>query len=317
MKILLIDGNNLGWMSFSQAPLTYDGKRVEMIFIGLNMLRKYIVDFEPDDCCVIWDGGHDSRRKKLFPQYKRKKKRELTKVEEYEKNAFFQQLKEFQKVLGSFEIPQIRCKGREADDIIYNVIASHKLESEFILVSTDKDFYQLLDCQKNVRIYSPGKKKEVTIKNVEKEFGIPIENYVEYKAMVGDPSDNLPGVKGLGPVAAKWLVNSVFIPQKGDIKDKIKRWSASHARLVGLLGDNIETFKLMKTLIQFMAIDSKEVEAGMFGTRTHAMAGYQERILWVLEEYGFDRFLEKFEWFFSPFEQLWRKNENSSFRRSA
>ncbi len=308
MKILLIDGNNLGWMGFGQAPLTYEGKRVEMIFIGLNMIRKYIADFEPDDCCIVWDGGHDSRRKKLFPQYKKKKKRELTEVEEREKDIFFQQLREFQKVISSFEIPQIRCKGREADDIIYNIIADTKLDTEFILTSTDKDFYQLLDSQKNVRIYSPGKKKEIGIKDVEKEFGIPIEYYVEYKAMVGDPSDNLPGITGVGPVAAKWLVNNIIV------KNYNKEATKSNIRIIELLYNNIEVFKLMKDLIRFIAIDNKEIEAGKFGSRTHMLAGYQERILWVLEEYGFDRFLEKFDWFFSPFEILWRKNEESSFR---
>jgi len=315
VKVLLIDGNNLGWRSYGQAPLTYDGKRVEMIFIGLNMLRKYIADFEPDDCCIVWDGGHDSRRKTLFPQYKKKKKRELTEVEKRERDAFFWQLKEFQKVLNSFEIPQIRCKGREADDVIHNIIVSEKSDSvEFILVSTDKDFYQLFHpCyRKNVIIYSPGKKKEISTKDVEKEFGIPIDYYTEYKAMVGDPSDNLPGIKRLGSVAAKWLVNNII---SREIRHQnIER---SDRRKVDLLYDNIETFHLMRNLIQFMSIDNKEIEAGKFGTRTHMLAGYQERILWVLKKYGFDRFLKKFEWFFSPFEILWRKNEKSNFRRSA
>jgi DNA polymerase-1 len=283
-----------------------------MIFIGLNMLRKYIADFEPDDCCIVWDGGHDSRRKKLFPQYKRKKKRELTEAEEREKDAFFQQLREFQKVLNSFEIPQIRCKGREADDVIYNIVAHTKLDIEFILVSTDRDFYQLLDCPKNVRIYSPGKKKEIGVKDVEKEFGIPIEHYVEYKAMVGDPSDNLPGIMGVGPVAAKWLVNNVIC-----FEGVGKIITEADKRRIQLLYDNMDRLKLMEELIKFMAIDSKEIEDGKFGSRTHAMAGYQERILWALEEYGFDRFLDKFEWFFSPFEILWRKNEKSDFWRSA
>lgn len=313
MKILLVDGNNLGWRSFGQAPLTYEGKRVEMIFIGLNMLRKYIADFEPDDCCVIWDGGHDSRRKNLFPQYKKKKKKPLTEAEEREKDAFFWQLKEFQKVLGSFEIPQIRCKGREADDVIYNIITKTKSDLvEFVLVSTDKDFYQLLDCPKNVRIYSPGKKKEVIVEDVEKEFGIPIEHYVEYKAMVGDPSDNLPGITGVGPVAAKWLVNNVIC-----FEGVGKTITEADKRRIQLLYDNMDRLKLMEELIKFMDIGSEEIEAGKFGTRTHMLAGYQERILWVLEKYGFERFLDKFEWFFSPFEILWRKNEKSDFRRSA
>ena len=307
MKILLIDGNNLGRMSFGQAPLTHDSKRVEMLFIGLNMIRKYIADFEPDDCCIIWDGGHDSRRKNLFPEYKKKKKKPLTKVEKREKDAFFQQLNEFQKMLDSFEIPQIRCKGREADDVIYNVIIHDKLDSEFILVSTDKDFYQLLDYPRNVRIYSPGKKKEITIKDVEKEFGIPISYYVDYKAIVGDPSDNLPGISGLGPVAAKWLVNNILLREIRH--HNIER---SNRRKVDLLYDNMETFHLMRQLIRLMLIDSKEIEAGKFGTRTFALAGYQERAIWVLQEYGFKRFLDKFEQFFSPFEMLYRKREKNA-----
>jgi len=231
-------------------------------------------------------------------------------VEEQEKDIFFQQLREFQKVLGSFEIPQIRCKGREADDVIYNIITNTKSDLvEFILVSTDKDFYQLFNQSGNVRIYSPGKKKEITAKDVEKEFGIPIDHYVEYKAMVGDPSDNLPGIKGLGEVWARWLVNNVIC-----FEGVGKTITKTNTKKIQLLYDNIDTLKLMEELIQFMDIGSEEIEAGKFGTRTHAMAGYQERILWVLEKYGFDRFLEKFDWFFSPFEILWRKNEKSSFR---
>jgi len=301
--LLIIDGNNFGFRSFGQAPLTYEGKRVEMIFVGLSMLRKYLVDFKPSDCYIVWDGGHDKQRTEIYPEYKRRKK-EYTKIEQREREIFFDQMNRFQRVLNSFEIPQIRCLGREADDIIASLIDKETKVSEFIIISTDKDFYQLWlpPLKKKVRIYSPGKKKEVTKEDVEKELGILIEYFIEYKAMIGDASDNLPGVKGLGPTAARWLVNNILSQETRN--QKVER---SDRRKVDLLFDNIETFHLMRKLIQFVPIDSKEINAGKSESKTIVLAGYEERVVWTLQKHGFNKFLEHFDSFFAPFVRLWRE----------
>jgi len=295
MKTLIIDLNNIGWMAAGIKPLTHNGQRVEVIYVGLNMIRSYIVKFEPDICYVAADGGRDPERMKLYPDYKRRRG-ELTKVEIRERNGFFSQLNELQKVIKMLGIIQYRCKDREADDIIFNLLYE---SNESIIVSTDKDFFQTLN-QKGVEIYSPVKKQIVRAADVEEKYKIPISYFIDHKALTGDPSDNLPGIRGIGDVGATWLINNVFneSTDEGEL-------SKTQLRMMNLLTTNMDTFELMYELIKLKKIGKEELERGRTENRPVAIGNLQERGIAICQRYGFERHQRNISKFLRPFELLW------------
>ena len=113
-------------------------------------------------------------------------------------------VKEFFSLL---EIPSFFYIGYESDDILATI--AHKLKDKYeqiIFITSDKDFFQLLTCNKYL-IYDPMKKKFFNKDNVVEKYGIPTEKFVDYLAIVGDSADNIPGVKGIGPKGAVKLLN--------------------------------------------------------------------------------------------------------------
>lgn len=297
VKKLIIDFNNIGWMSFGICPLTFQNKRIEAIFVGLNMVRSYLVKFEPDICLIAIDGGRDAERMRLYPDYK-KRKGELTEVERRERDIFFDQLYKLREVTRALGIVQYCCKGREADDIICSLLGN----TESIIVSTDKDFYQLLE-KDNVSIYNPVTKGIINAKTVEEKYGIPIRYFVDHKALTGDSSDNLPGVKGIGDKGAEWLINNVF-----DLAMGIKEANKRQQRMVNLLYDNMDTFSLMRELIRLKRIGREELKEGRMEDRPETIEELQERAIAICEEYGFEQNLRNFPKFILPFEILWNKD---------
>ena len=302
MKSIICDGNNLGWMAYGIVPLTHNNRRVEAIFVGLNMVLSYLRSFEPDKLCMVWDGARDAERLKIYPDYKRRTK-ELPEGEKEERDLFFGQLRELQDLMRSFGIPQYKLKGREADDVIFSIIETSNWDGQSIIVSTDKDFFQAL-ADKNVSVYNPVKKMIVAVEDVEKRFDVPIEHVLEYRAMVGDPSDHLPGVKGLGDKWAAWLVNNII---HGDVE--VEDVSKAQASKIKLLFDNLDTYNLMKELMAFKKIGGDELERGRFEDRPGDLGELQERIIVALNDYGFEKHLNNLPSFMKPLEKLWRKGE--------
>lgn len=302
MKSIICDGNNLGWMAYGIVPLTHNNRRVEAIFVGLNMVLSYLRSFEPDKLCMVWDGARDAERLKIYPDYKRRTK-ELPEGEKEERDLFFGQLRELQDLMRSFGIPQYKLKGREADDVIFSIIETSNWDGQSIIVSTDKDFFQAL-ADKNISVYNPVKKMIVAVEDVEKRFDVPIEHVLEYRAMVGDPSDHLPGVKGLGDKWAAWLVNNII---HGDVE--VEDVSKAQASKIKLLFDNLDTYNLMKELMAFKKIGGDELERGRFEDRPGDLGELQERIIVALNDYGFEKHLNNLPSFMKPLEKLWRKGE--------
>jgi len=303
-KSIIVDGNNLGWMAYGIVPLTHNNRRVEAIFIGLNMVLSYLRSFEPEKFCVVWDSSRDAERLKIYPNYKRRRK-ELSEGEQEERKLFFAQLKGFQDLMKTFGIPQYKVKGREADDVIFSIIDTGDWDGESIIVSTDKDFFQALS-DENIRIYNPVKKMIVGLEDVEKRFDIPIEYVLEYRAMAGDPSDNLPGVKGIGDKWAAWLVNNIIREEAVDLNG-FGSLSNSQIGKINLLHDNLDTFNLMKKLMAFKRLSKEELETGRFEDRPVDLGELQERVIVTLQEYGFEKYLNSLPSFIKPFEMLWRK----------
>lgn len=170
----------------------------------LKSLQKVSRDFNADEVIVAWDGHEGSQRKRsMNKDYKAGRKPvrfnrrmiELSPEQELA-NKGYQQVR-LMEYLNEMPVIQLVADFTEADDIIAHVI-NHKNYNGWMktIISSDKDFFQL--CRPDVQIYRPIQKKIVTEKSVIEEFKIHPKNFALARAMAGDPSDNLPGIKGAG-----------------------------------------------------------------------------------------------------------------------
>jgi DNA polymerase-1 len=195
-KTLLVDGNNLFKIGFHGAKeLFYDGNHIGGVFHFINILRKFLEEHNHDKVIVMWDGeSNSSARKLIYPQYKANRTQAGT-DEIYE--SYLTQRGRIKQYLEEVFIRQVEIDNNEADDLIayYCQIAK---DEQIIIFSGDKDLTQLIS--ERVTIYSPVSKQYykngdmITLNKVE----IPHYNVAVCKIFVGDKSDNIDGIQGLG-----------------------------------------------------------------------------------------------------------------------
>ena len=211
--ILIIDAMNTLIRSFSLLKaMNPSGTHVGGLVGFLRSLGYVTRIFDPTRVIVVWDGkGGAGNRKNINPEYKAQRATArithwgLYDTREEEQEALIGQLYRTQDYLECLPLQQLGIEKLEADDIIaYIAKRASSAGKKVTIVSSDKDFYQLID--KKVEVYAPVKKKTFTIDNIKEERGVLPQNYNIVKALLGDNSDNLPGVKGLGikTILSEW-----------------------------------------------------------------------------------------------------------------
>lgn len=205
--ILVIDGNNIIMRSFhtQQGTLcTKEGKPSGCIYGFLNSLKHYLELFSNVDKIICtWDGGRSKWRKSLYPEYKANRSYNDTPEEKEKFDGLWEQINILHEFLPSLGVYSIRMPETEADDIIAAICRN--TEEQKIVVSADKDMLQLID--NTTTIYSPYKEKIISLINFYEETGVTLESYMGYRALVGDKSDNILGISGIGEKTAKNLMN--------------------------------------------------------------------------------------------------------------
>lgn len=197
-KIMLIDGNSIGFANHQANNLTYDGQPVQAIFGVIKTLKRLKETFRDYEPIVLWDGI--SWRYNFYSEYKANRKD--PKIErmkaEYEKQR--PAIKRAIELLG---ISQITAKNLEADDL--GAILSKKysdLGNEVLLVTGDKDWIQLIN--NKVTWFDPIRDRQCNLSNLEDFTGCKnIKQFVDLKCLTGDTSDNVKGVGGIGENRAK------------------------------------------------------------------------------------------------------------------
>ena len=204
-KVLIIDGLNTFIRVFSVIPTTNeDGVHVGGIVGFLKSIGYVINMVSPTRVIIVFDGkGGSTRRRKIYPEYKqnRKTKYRVNRTydfasQEDEKQNMIMQLQRCVEYLDTLPVTVLSYDNIEADDTIGYLTKQVLPESNIIIMSTDKDFLQLANGR--VKIWSPSKKKMYDDKSVFEEFGISSQNYIWYRVLDGDKSDNINGVRGLG-----------------------------------------------------------------------------------------------------------------------
>lgn len=199
---LIVDGNNLAHRVRYTFNLSNRGVDVSVTYGFLRVLDSMMTQFEPTSVMVAWDGGVPEHRRKRIPSYKANRTRGSTPEERATYEDFVRQMQELDQILPYMGVLSIRKKGAEADDLMYHA-AKISIDG-VVIVSTDKDMFQAVD--RRVSVYSPTKEKLYTPEQVEEEFGVPVSQYIEWRALQGDGSDNIEGIHGIGEKTATKLL---------------------------------------------------------------------------------------------------------------
>ena len=258
-RIFLIDAYALiyrSYFAFIQRPLTNSaGENTSAPFGFTRFLLDIREDFAPDYLAVVFDAG-DSFRTEVFPEYKA--------TREKMPDDLRSSLGRIRDIVEAFNDPIVELDGYEADDVI-GTLATRARDAglEAVIVSGDKDFYQLVG--PDIHLMNPGRGGAtgvaadwVTEENASEKFGIPPSQVVDYLALVGDSSDNIPGARGVGPKTALALLE-----QHGDIEALIvNAESLKPPRASKSLQENAEAVRLSKRLVTIMTDLDVELDLG-------------------------------------------------------
>jgi len=202
-KVLLIDSMNTFLRSFAMINhMNPSGAHIGGLTGFLKSIGFAIRHIKPTRVILVFDGtGSTVNKKNLYPEYKAHRKiQRITNWDgfdgkEDEAESIENQLVRLVQYLKCLPVSMLSIDKIEADDVIGYI--ANKLEDEVYIMSADQDFMQLVTPK--VTVYSPIKKKFYTPNLVKEEYGLYPQNFINQKILMGDNSDNIPGVKGLGP----------------------------------------------------------------------------------------------------------------------
>lgn len=200
--VFIVDGYNMFIRSYSAFPqMSSHGYQMGGCIGFLKSLQKLCREYHPTCVYITWEGGGSQRRRKLFPEYKMNRKPgRLNRfyeddIPDSEENKQHQ-LVTLLNILKNVPVCQVYVPDCEGDDIVAHLCRGPLRDRERIIVSADKDMYQLLDDK--TKIYSLYRKRFITSSDLFEEFKIKSHNFAIAKCLCGDDGDNVPGVKGLG-----------------------------------------------------------------------------------------------------------------------
>ncbi|HEX9729244.1 MAG TPA: DNA polymerase I [Gemmatimonadales bacterium] len=266
-RLFLVDGYALIYRAFyamiSRPLTTSRGENTSATWGVANFLLRLLREHQPPYLAWVHDAG-TSFRHVTYPEYKATRE----KLEPELQEVFDQSVQRVTQLLAAFHVPLIVQEGYEADDVIGTLAtAAGQVPLAVVIVSGDKDFYQLIDAR--VSVLNPGRGGPAAVdeqwidpSNATDRLGVPPERVVDYLALVGDASDNVPGVKGVGAKTAVKL-----IAEFGGLEDILARAgevSAKRAR-EALLRDG-ENARLSRDLVTIrrdvpMAVPFDELRA--------------------------------------------------------
>ncbi len=235
--ILLIDGMYLVFSSFysNRNMRTLQGDPTGATYGFITRTENLLRDLSPQRIGVAFDVREKTFRHNMYAEYKAKR---LAPPEE-----LIAQLPDIKEYLRARGIPIFEAPGFEADDIIAGISLSEAAKGNRVLIfSADKDLFQLV--RENIYIFHPKLKQELGAEGVKEHFGVSPERIVDYLSLMGDASDNIPGVPGVGEKTALKLMTDFGTVEnllenidkvKGKLKDKIK--------------DNLDSLELSRKLV--------------------------------------------------------------------
>ncbi len=258
-RVMIIDCMNIYLRSYIVDPsISQNGIPIGGFKGFLKTLQKLCREIKPDKIIVAWDcGGGSRKRKRLSKDYKagrapirlNREIRNLTLRQEQD-NKIWQQIR-LSEYLNELPVIQYCIEDVEADDIISYLVQNKRLADwQKVIISSDKDFYQL--CDDKTIIYRPTQKEVLNKYTVVEQYGIHPNNFALARAIAGDPSDNLKGIKGAGLKTISKRFS--FMIEENDylIEDIVKHCEAAekplliHKRILENINLVKKNYKLMQ-----------------------------------------------------------------------
>ena len=218
-RLLLIDGTAYLFRAYYALPAftTSEGRPTGALHGVLNMVQRLLRENPPDLLAFVMDAPGPTFRDELYPDYKANR--------DVMPEDLREQIEPVVSMVPAMGVPLLRVGGVEADDVI-GTLATQAAEQglDTLISTTDKDFAQLVGPR--VKLVNWSNNRVMDSAAVEEKFGVGPERIREYLALAGDSSDNIPGVRGVGPkTAAKWLRTYGSLDgvkaQAGDIRGKV------------------------------------------------------------------------------------------------
>ena len=197
--LMIIDGNNLAHRARHTFSLSNRGIDVSVTYGFLRVLQSLISKYRPKSVMVCFDGGIPEFRRQAVPEYKANRHKDEDPEAWEDFNRQLNELCDY--ALPLMGIVVVRKPGAEADDLMYH--ASRLYTGKSMLVTNDKDLLQSVS--EDVSVLSPSKEIIYTPVNFEELVGVQLEKYIDWRAIQGDGSDNIPGVPGIGEKTATKL----------------------------------------------------------------------------------------------------------------
>ena len=200
--ILIVDAMNLFVRSYCAYPtMSVHGYQMGGCIGFMKTLKRIVFEVQPSVVYVCWESGGSSRRRKVFSEYKLGRRSGALNrfyegdIPDTEQNRQHQ-IQALLRMLKCAPVCQLYASDCEGDDLVAYLSCGPFKDANKVIVSSDKDLYQLLD--DNTKMYSLHKKMYITKEIVMEEFRVQAKHFALAKALCGDPGDNVPGIKGIG-----------------------------------------------------------------------------------------------------------------------
>ena len=197
---ILVDGSNFIYRAFYALPqlTSPEGNPVGAVYGFCSMLISLLGKHKSDLFCVALDAGRDTFRKEIYPEYKNNRDETPADLKS--------QFPILIEACRAFGVPIIETVGYEAEDIIATIATKLSQQNyEVRIIASDKDLMQLID--KNIYLFDPIKSKVIKEKEVLEKYGVAPHQMVSLQTLMGDSTDNIPGIQGVGPKTAAKLLN--------------------------------------------------------------------------------------------------------------
>lgn len=245
-RLLLIDGHSMAYRAFFALPAenftTAQGQHTNAIYGFATMLISLLKDEKPTHVAVAFDVSRKTFRTEIFPDYKANRAKTP--------DEFRSQMSYLHELVKGFGINQFELEGFEADDIIATITKRAEKEGAEVLICTgDRDSFQLVTDQTTVLYPKRGVSEmaRMTPDAVREKYGMSPDQYPDFAALRGDPSDNLPSIPGVGEkTAAKWVV------EYGSLTELLNQVEKVGGKVGDSLRANVENVKRNRELTQLL-----------------------------------------------------------------
>ena len=280
-KFAILDGNNLLFRAYYALPLlaNFDGEYSNGVFGFTNMLIHIIQDIKPDYIAVCFDKGKTFRHE-MYGEYKAQRSPAPQEL--------LNQFPIMERMLDAMNIKHLGGMGLEADDIIGCL--SRMYDTENIIVTADKDCLQLINDHTKVLVPHKGVSESELVGEVElkEKYGIAPYQIIELKSLMGDPSDNIPGVKGVGEKTALKLLQD-YVTLEGVYSHIDEISGKLHEKLM----ESENVAKLSHTLATIVTDKALPFELSDF----EYSYPFSADVLQLFKQYQFNSLLKKSELF--------------------